>query len=155
MLVAVALGDGDDQLLADVAGEVEVDVRHRGQLVVEEAPEREVVRDRIDVREPGQIADDRADRAAAPASGRQEAAGRIAAAHLQGAFPRELEHLPVEQEEAGQLELVDERELGLEALARPREQGAGRSADSGRRRRRCRSSASCRIAGSTPSEKSG
>ena len=100
VLVAVPLRDGDDQLLADVAGEVEVDVRHRGELVVEEAPEREVVRDRIDVREPGQVADDRADRAAAPTPRRQEAAGRVAAAHLQGAFPRELEHLPVEQEEA-------------------------------------------------------
>ena len=29
VLAAVAVGDGDDQLLADVAREVEVDVRHR------------------------------------------------------------------------------------------------------------------------------
>ena len=120
VLVAVALGDGDDQLLADVAREVEVDVRDRGQLVVEEAAEREVVRDRVDVREAGQVADDRADRAAAPPPGRQEAAGRVAAAHLQRALPRELEHLPVEQEEAGEPELVDQRELALEPSARPR-----------------------------------
>ena len=119
VLVAVPLRDGDDQLLADVAGKVEVDVRDRGQLAVEEAPERELVRDRIDVREAGQVTDDRADRAAAPTSGRQEAAGRVAAAHLQGALPRQLEHLPVEQEEPGQPELVDERKLALQAVARP------------------------------------
>ena len=122
VLVAVPLRDGDDQLLADVAREVEVDVRDRGQLVVEEAPERELVRDRIDVREAGQVTDDRADRAAAPPARRQEAAGRVAAAYLQGAFPCQLEHLPVEQEEPGQPELVDQRELALEASARPGEQ---------------------------------
>src|SRR6185437_13322559 len=36
VLVAVALGDADDQLLADVAREVEVDVGHRRELAVEE-----------------------------------------------------------------------------------------------------------------------
>ena len=122
VLVAVPLRDGDDQLLADVARKVEVDVRDRGQLVIEEAPERELVRDRIDVREAGQVTDDRADRAAAPTPGRQEAPGRVAAAHLQGALPRQLEHLPVEQEEAGQPELVDQRELALQAGAGPRKQ---------------------------------
>ncbi len=49
VLVAVALGDADDELLADVPRKVEVDVRYRGELPVEEAPEREVVRDRVDV----------------------------------------------------------------------------------------------------------
>ena len=38
VLAAVALGHGDDQLLADVAREVEVDVRDRLELAVEEAP---------------------------------------------------------------------------------------------------------------------
>src|SRR6478752_326164 len=122
MLVAVALRDDDDQLLADVAREVEVDVRDRGELVVEEAPEREVVRDRIDVREAGEVTDDRADRAAASPSRWQEAAGRVAATHLQGALAGEVEHLPVEQEEPRQVEVVDQRELALEAIARPREQ---------------------------------
>src|SRR6478752_2190666 len=98
MLVAVALRDGDDQLLADVAREVEVDVRNRGELVVEEAPEREVVRNRVDMREPGEITDDRADRAAASSAGRQEAPGGIAPTHLQGAVAGDLEPLPVEQE---------------------------------------------------------
>ena len=126
MLVAVPLGHGDDQLLADVARKIEVDVRNRDHLVVEEPPERELVRDRIDVRETRQVADDRADRAAAAAAGRQEATGRIAAAHLQGAFPRQLEHLPVEQEETGQLELVDQGELGLEPFPRPGQQRLSR-----------------------------
>ena len=114
VLAAVALGDGDDQLLADVAREVEVDVGHRHQLAVEEAPEREVLRDRIDVREPGQVADDRADRRAASPPRRQEAARRPRPADPAGDLPRELEHLPVEEEEAGETELVDQPELLLE-----------------------------------------
>src|SRR5207244_1767237 len=67
VLGAVALDDADDELLPDVAGEVEVDVRNGRELAVEEAAEREVVRDRIDVRETGEVADERADRRAAPA----------------------------------------------------------------------------------------
>ena len=90
--------------------------------MVEEAPERELVRDRVDVREAGEVTDDRADRAATAPAGRQEAARRVAATYLQGALPCQLEHLPVEQEEPGETELVDERELGLQAIARPGEQ---------------------------------
>src|SRR6516225_6175767 len=55
VLLAVALDDANDELLPDVAREVEVDVRDRRELAVEEAAEREVVRDRIDVREAGQV----------------------------------------------------------------------------------------------------
>ena len=69
VLAAVALADRDDQLLADVAREVEVDVGHRHELAVEEAAEREPGVHRVDVREAGQVADDRADRAAAPRPG--------------------------------------------------------------------------------------
>ena len=72
----------DDQLLADVAREVEVDVGHRHELAVEEAPEREVVRDRVDVREAGQVADERADGRAAAAAGRQHVPHRAGPAHL-------------------------------------------------------------------------
>ena len=82
VLAAVALDDADDQLLADVAREVEVDVGHRRELAVEEAAEREVVRDRVDVREAGQVADERADGRAAPAAGRQHVPHRAGAAHL-------------------------------------------------------------------------
>ncbi len=114
VLVPVALCDRDDQLLADVAREVEVDIRSRGKLPVEEAPEREVGLDRIDVREAGQVADDRADRASAPAPGRQRVPRRSTPAHLERDVLRKLEHLPVEQEEAGELELGDEGELLVE-----------------------------------------
>ena len=76
VLAPVALVDARDQLLAHVAREVEVDVRQRGDLLVEEAPEEELVGDRVDVREAGQVADDRGDRRAAPAAGRQQRARR-------------------------------------------------------------------------------
>ncbi len=117
MLAAVFLGDADDQLLADVAREVEVDVRHRRQLAIEEAAEREVVRDRVDVRQPGEIADERADGRAAPASGRQYVAHRAGPAHVVGDLARKLQDFPVEQEEACETELVDQRELLFEPLA--------------------------------------
>ena len=87
------------------------------ELAVEEAAEREVVRDRIDVREAGEVADERADRGAAPAPRRQDVAHRARPAHLVRDLPRELEHLPVEEEEAGETELADEVELLLEPRA--------------------------------------
>ncbi len=118
MLATVALGHADDELLADVAREVEVDVRDRGQLAVEEAPERELVRDRIDVREAREVADDRADGASAPAARWEKSAWGIGAAHLARALPCDLEHLVVEEEEPGEAELVDERELALQASER-------------------------------------
>src|SRR5207253_3535683 len=80
VLPSVAFADLDDQLLPDVAREVEVDVGDRDELAVEEAPERQPRLYRIDVREPGQIADDRADRAAAPPPGREDVAGDRTAA---------------------------------------------------------------------------
>ena len=120
MLSPIALGDRDDQLLADVAWEVEVDVRHRRKLVVQEPSQREVVCDRIDVGEAGEVADDRADRAAASAPWWQEVSRRVSPAHLERRLAGELEHLVVEEEEARQAELVDQRELVVEASARLR-----------------------------------
>ena len=118
MLAPVLLRHAHDQLLADVAREVEVDVRHRGQLVVEEATEREIGRDGIDVREPGQVADDRADGRAAAASRRQHLPRDRLAAHFSRDIARELEHLPVQQEEAGEPDPLDQVELLVEALPR-------------------------------------
>ena len=118
MLAPVALGDADDELLADVAREVEVDVRYRCELPVQEATEREVVRDRIDVREAGEVADDGADRAPSSTARRQEAPRRVRAPHLARAFARDLEHLVVEEEEAREPELVDQCELALQTSAR-------------------------------------
>ena len=120
VLAPVALGDADDELLADVAREVEVDVRHRRELAVQEATERELVRDRVDVREAGEVADDGADRAPPAAARREEAPRRVRAAHLARALARDLEHLVVEEEEAGEPELVDQSRARLQAGARLR-----------------------------------
>src|SRR5687767_11034001 len=117
MLPSVALGDGDDQLLADVAREIEVDVGDGVELAIDEAPEREAGLDGIDVREAGQVADDRADRAAAAPARRERVSGRVTAAHLIRDVAGELEHLVMEQEEAGETELVDQAKLLLEAGA--------------------------------------
>ncbi len=117
VLAPVALGDAEDQLLADVAREVEVDVRHRRELAVEEAAEREVLRDRVDVREAGQVADDRADRRAPPPPRRQPAPRRAGPADPVRDLTRQLEHLPVEEEEAGEPELVDQAQLLLQPRA--------------------------------------
>ncbi len=71
MLAAVALGDGDDQLLADVTREVQVDVGDGVELAVQEPSERELSPHRVDVREAGEVADERPHGRAAPAPGRQ------------------------------------------------------------------------------------
>ena len=81
---AVALVHARDQHLADVAGEVEVDVGHRAPSTssLRKRPEKRFCLDRVDVGEAGQVADDRADAGAAAAARRQHRAGRVAAAHL-------------------------------------------------------------------------
>ena len=114
-IAAVALVHRGDQLRAHVAREVEVDVRRGDHLAVEEASEREPGRHGIDVREARQVADDRADRGAAPASWRQHLAGCARPAHLDGDLPCELEDLAVQQEEAGEPVVGDQRELLVEA----------------------------------------
>ena len=70
------------------------------------------------MREPGQVADERADRAAPPTPGRERVAWRLAAAHLARDVGRELEHLPVEQEEPGEAEVADQRQLLVQPCAR-------------------------------------
>jgi hypothetical protein len=102
VLGAVALDHGHDELLADVPREVEVDVRRRDQLAVEEAPEREAGGDRVDVREAGEEADDRPDRASPPPAGREQVARRAGPAHLERHLARQLQHLPVQEEKAGE-----------------------------------------------------
>jgi hypothetical protein len=128
VLRAVLLDHGDDELLADVAREVQVDVGHGDELAVEEAAEGEPGGDGVDVGEPGQIADERADRAPASPSRREEVAGRAGAADLERDLARELEHLPVEKEEAGEAELGDERQLLAQARIRAGAQSDGRVA---------------------------
>jgi hypothetical protein len=75
VVVAVLLVDPEDELLADISREVEVDVRHAPERFVQEAAQEEVVLHRIDVREPDQVADDARDRRA-PAPARREPRAR-------------------------------------------------------------------------------
>ena len=135
-LAAEAVVHRQDQLLADVAREVEVDVGHRGQLAVEEAPEREPRRDGIDVREAGEVADDRADRRAAPAARRQRHARRVRAAHRDRDLARDLEDLAVQQEEAREAVVADQRELLVEPQCAPRRGARGRGSAAPARARR-------------------
>ncbi len=119
MVVAVALVDPQDQPLPDIAREVQVDIRHGLKLLVEEAAVEQPVLDRIDVRQPHQVADDRADRRAAPAPGWQAGAPADGArpAHLAGHLRGQLLQVAVDEEEAGELMLGDERQLLLQLPA--------------------------------------
>ena len=58
-VVPVDLRDSGDQRGADVAGEVDVDVGQARDVFVQEAADRQVVLDRVDMRQTGQVADDR------------------------------------------------------------------------------------------------
>ena len=69
---------------------------------------------RVDVGEAGQVADDRADAGAAAAAGRQHGARRGRAAHLARDLAGQLQQLVVEEEEAGEVEAADRRQLLLE-----------------------------------------
>src|SRR6266576_3040262 len=72
MLGSVALVYAPDQLLADLAREVEVDVRYRCERLIQEAAEEEARGDGIDVRQPHQVADDGRHRGAAPPPGERD-----------------------------------------------------------------------------------
>src|SRR4051794_37063373 len=115
MVGTVLVVDAGDQDLADVAGEIEVDVRQRLPFVVEEAAGEEVLLDRVDVGEAGQVTDDRADAGAAAAARGKHRAGRGAAAHLDRDLAGQLQQLVVDEEEAGEVAVADRRQLFLEA----------------------------------------
>ena len=84
-------------------------------LAVEEAPEREVVRDRIDVREAGEVTDERADRRSRAHAPAADAADR-ALARAPRARPRARARAPPSGA-GGEAELADEVELLVEPLA--------------------------------------
>ena len=110
-LLSIALVHPRDQLLPNVAGEVEVDVGNLGELLVQEAPQEELVLHRVDVGEAGQVADQRADTRSAAPSGRQQPPGRFRTAHLHRNLAGQLQHVLVEEEEAGEPQLPDQRQL--------------------------------------------
>src|SRR2546423_15546447 len=109
--MTVALVHSRDQLLADVAREVEIDVGQRSQLVVEEAADQQLVGDRVDVRESGQATDDRGNARPPASSRRQQRAGAVGAANLDRYLTSKLEHVVVEQEEARQPQRLDDPHL--------------------------------------------
>ena len=113
-----------DQHRADVAREVEVDVGQRRDALAEEAAEVKLVVDGVDVREAGEVADDRRDRGAAPPPRRQQAARHVVAADLPRHLPRELEHLVMQQEEPRQPEAADQRQLLVHPRGRSGPQAA-------------------------------
>ena len=125
-LAPVALVHARDQHLADVAREVEIDVRQRGQLLVEEAPEEQLVGDRVDVREPGEVADDRGHRGPAPAPRRQQRPHRRRPAHLDRHLARQLQQVAVQQEEAGQARASRSPAAPPRAARAPRPRAGGR-----------------------------
>src|SRR4029453_2102157 len=115
VLVPVALGERDDQPFADVPREVEVDVRDGVELPVQEGAERAPCLDGVDVREAGQVADERADRAPAPPAGWQRMPRRVAPPHLARDIRGQLEYFPVEQKKSCQPEVADQRKLLVES----------------------------------------
>ena len=125
-LPPVAIVDPRDQDLADVAREVEVDVRQRGELLVEEAPEEQVVGHRVDVREAGEVADDRGHGRPATAPRREQRPRRVGPADLHGDVARELEQVAVQDEEAGEVEPGDHPQLLLEPRVGRRPERAAR-----------------------------
>ena len=70
---------------------------------------------RVDVREPGQITDQRADAGAAAAPRRQQPPRGIRPAHLDRHLAGQLQHVLVEQEEPGEPQLPDQRQLLVQA----------------------------------------
>ena len=99
------------------------------ELLVEEAAEVEVVLERVDVREAGEVADDRGDAGAAPPPRRQQRPRRRAATNLGGDLARELEHVAVQEEEARQAEVADHAQLLVDPRLGIRSpHGAGRVA---------------------------
>jgi hypothetical protein len=102
-LAAVLLDDIAQHALAAAHGEVDVDVRHRNALGVQEALEQEVVGQRVDVRDPQAVGDDRA-------------GGRTASrAHGDPAALGEVDEVPHDQEVGVEAHPVDHLELGLHA----------------------------------------
>ncbi len=127
VLVAVPLVDASDQLFADLAREIEVDVRHRGEGLVQEPPDEEPGGDRINVREAEQVAHDGGDGRAAAATGKQaDLRPPRAAPHVGGDFAREVEQIVIDQKEPAEPVVLDEPQLlGEPPLRLAAVQGAG------------------------------
>jgi hypothetical protein len=80
------------------------------------------------VREAGQVADERADRAPTAPPRRERVAWRLAAANLSRDLGGQLEHLPVQEEEPGETELANQGQLFVEPRAGPAVMAGGKAA---------------------------
>ena len=102
----VLVGDVLDHALAALDREVDVDVRHRDPLGVQEALEQQVVLERVDVRDAQAVRHDRAGRRAATRADRD------------AVVLRELDEVPDDQEVGREAHPLDHAELHLEPLDR-------------------------------------
>ena len=117
VLPPVLLVHRQDELLPDVPWEVQVDVRHRVQGLVQEAAQEEVALHRIDVGEADEIADDGRDgRATSPSWGEPSTSPGRVSPHPEGHIPGQVHDVPVDQEEARQAVALHQAELLLQAL---------------------------------------
>ncbi len=107
-LAPVLVGDVAHHALAPAHREVDVDVRHRHALGVQEALEQQVVAQRVDIGDRQAVGHDRAGRRAAPGS------------HGDAVLLRELDEVPDDQEVGVEAHAVDHVELHLHALDRGR-----------------------------------
>ena len=118
-VAAIALMHARNQDLADIAREVEIDVRQRPQVVVEEAAQEEVALHRIHVRKAGEITDDRRHARAAPPPRRQQRPSAVRTTHLACHLARQFEQVAVEQEEACQTQGGHDPQLLAETRGGP------------------------------------
>ena len=113
-IAAVAVVHARDEHVPHIAREIEVDVRQGGELLVQEAPEEQLVLHRVHMREAGEVADDRGHARAAAAAGRQQPASGLGTPDVHRHLTGQLEQIAVEEEEARQPEVADHAQLLLE-----------------------------------------
>ena len=85
---------------------------------MQEATDEQLVGDRIDMRETGEVTDDRGHARPPPPPRWQQRPRLVRTTHLDCHLVGEHEHLVVQQEEAREIEPRDDRELLLQALMR-------------------------------------
>ena len=115
-----------DQCLAQAAGEIEIDVRQARHVLGDEALQRQVPLERVDVADADQVADQQGHRGAAPTARRSLLQRRLRgrqAALLHDPLG-DAHDLPVQQQETGQMMPFDEPHFLVEARFKLRGDGA-------------------------------
>ena len=103
-LAAVLLRHVVDHPVAPVHAEIDVEVRHRDTLGIEKALEQQVMADRIEIRDPQAVGDQRSRSRAAPRS------------HRHAVIARPADEVGDDEEIAGKAHLADDIELARKAL---------------------------------------